>query len=107
MSRGFVKEGDQEETPIVTPRAVLPDGTPNYVTPTGLELLKQERETLVSEQEANKDNRIQYNYLTAVILFHSLTPFLYIVVLSLVYQFLGRNANKFFFRESKQKEAEG
>lgn len=68
MSRGFVKEGDQEETPIVTPRAVLPDGTPNYVTPTGLELLKQERETLVSEQEANKDNRIQYNYLTAKIL---------------------------------------
>jgi transcription elongation factor GreB len=32
MSRGFVKEDDQEETPIVPPRADLPEGVVNYVT---------------------------------------------------------------------------
>ena len=32
MSRGFVKEDDQEEIPIVPPRANLPEGVPNYVT---------------------------------------------------------------------------
>lgn len=46
MSRGFVKEGDQEETPIIPPRAALPEGTTNYVTPTGMELLQAEREQL-------------------------------------------------------------
>lgn len=43
MSRGFVKEGDQEETPIIPPRAALPAGATNYVTPTGMELLQAER----------------------------------------------------------------
>ncbi|QQX75481.1 MULTISPECIES: GreA/GreB family elongation factor [Aequorivita] len=46
MSRGFVKEGDQEETPIIPPRAALPEGVTNYVTPTGMKLLQSEREQL-------------------------------------------------------------
>ena len=31
MSRGFVKEGDQEEVSMVLPRAFLPKNVPNYV----------------------------------------------------------------------------
>ncbi len=45
MSRGFVKEGDQEEPVIIPQRAILPEGVVNYVTPVGkvqlLEELKQ------------------------------------------------------------------
>ncbi|CAM3514987.1 GreA/GreB family elongation factor [Aequorivita lipolytica] len=50
MSRGFVKEGDQEETPIIPPRAALPAGATNYVTPTGMKLLRKEREQLENER---------------------------------------------------------
>ena len=50
MSRGFVKEGDQEETPIIPPRAALPKGATNYVTPTGLQLLLDERKQLEDER---------------------------------------------------------
>ncbi len=46
MSRGFVKEDDQEETPIIPPRAALPDGVINYVTSHGLSQLKEELSTL-------------------------------------------------------------
>lgn len=65
MSRGFVKEGDQEEVPFVEPRAALPQGVTNYVTPTGLSLLNDERKTLIEQRDANRDNRIQYNYYKA------------------------------------------
>ncbi len=54
MSRGFVKEGDQEETPIIPPRAAIPAGVTNYVTPTGMEALLEERTTLEHER-ANLD----------------------------------------------------
>lgn len=43
MSRGFVKEGDQEDIPIVPPRAYLPDGTINYVTQAGMNELLAEQ----------------------------------------------------------------
>ncbi len=46
MSRGFTKEDDAQTPPIIPPRAALPPGTPNYVTPTGLELLRAELATL-------------------------------------------------------------
>lgn len=70
MSRGFVKEGDQEEMPLVTPRAHLPAGVTNYVTPTGYDALMYERDTMISERKAlieqsDKDNRVDINYLTA------------------------------------------
>lgn len=46
MSRGFVKEEDQEEAPFIPPRAALPTGVTNYVTPEGLQQLRQEKEGL-------------------------------------------------------------
>lgn len=56
MSRGFVKEDDQEEAPIIPPRAALPAGETNYVTPNGLKELKNEEEALI-EERANLDNQ--------------------------------------------------
>jgi transcription elongation factor GreB len=41
MSRAFVKDESWED-PVVAPRAALPDGVPNYVTPRGLERLREE-----------------------------------------------------------------
>lgn len=54
MSRGFVKEEDQEETSIIPPRAALPQGTINYVTPNGMKQLLAEREEIENER-ANLD----------------------------------------------------
>tara|TARA_R110002049_G_scaffold227850_5_gene399983 strand:+ start:612 stop:1112 length:501 start_codon:yes stop_codon:yes gene_type:complete len=72
MSRGFVKEDDQEETPMVPPRADLPDGLINYVTPNGMEELLAEKESLLKEREllegANeKERRIASNLIHAKI----------------------------------------
>jgi len=50
MSRGFVKEDDQEEAPFVPARAALPEGTTNYVTIRGLRLLLEERMRLEHER---------------------------------------------------------
>ena len=52
MSRGFVKESDQEELPIIPPRAALPPGVDNYVTPNGLQELKDEQAALEAEKAA-------------------------------------------------------
>tara|TARA_R110002020_G_scaffold115005_6_gene264529 strand:+ start:56 stop:667 length:612 start_codon:yes stop_codon:yes gene_type:complete len=49
MSRGFVKEDDQEEAPIIPPRAALPEGVLNYVTQNGLQELKDEKKHLLTE----------------------------------------------------------
>lgn len=57
MSRGFVKEDDQEEIPMVPPRADLPAGVTNYVTPAGLESLISER----NELQFEKDNLVAIN----------------------------------------------
>ena len=46
MSRGFVKEEDQEEPVIIPPRAAIPDGVTNYVTKNGMDELKMELEDL-------------------------------------------------------------
>ena len=46
MSRGFVKEEDQEEPPFIPPRASLPPGAINYVTPEGYQDLIKERGNL-------------------------------------------------------------
>ncbi|MFN4763574.1 GreA/GreB family elongation factor [Gillisia sp. Q332] len=54
MSRGFVKEDDQEEAPFIPPRAALPAGVINYVTPEGYQQLKNERERL--EEKLSKLN---------------------------------------------------
>ncbi|MCM4158936.1 transcription elongation factor GreA [Antarcticibacterium flavum] len=49
MSRGFVKEDDQEEAPFIPPRAALPPGVINYVTPAGYEQLQAERKQLENQ----------------------------------------------------------
>src|SRR5690606_29174788 len=50
MSRGFVKEDDQEEAPFIPPRAPLPQGAINYVTPRGLQQLQQEKQKLENDR---------------------------------------------------------
>jgi transcription elongation factor GreB len=70
MSRGFVKEDDQEETPIVPQRPYLPSGVTNFVTRTGMEQLLAEKEALISEKETmnitrENEKRIAVNYINA------------------------------------------
>ncbi|MEO5967766.1 MAG: GreA/GreB family elongation factor [Ferruginibacter sp.] len=70
MSRGFVKEDDQEEIPFVPPRADLPEGATNYVTQFGMDSLLKEKETLIKERESLdssnvKDYRISANHINA------------------------------------------
>jgi transcription elongation factor GreB len=70
MSRGFVKEDDQEEVPMVPQRAYLPPGVSNFVTPAGMDQLLSEREMLMQEEEnqsiANEnEKRIALNFINA------------------------------------------
>ena len=50
MSRAFVKDEAPEAPLVVPPRAPLPDGVPNYVTPDGLAALRAERAALEAER---------------------------------------------------------
>ena len=73
MSRGFVKEDDQEEIPIVPPRADLPEGVTNYVTQEGMNELLAEKQTLLDEKSRldspNEDEkRIALNHINAKLL---------------------------------------
>ena len=43
MSKAFTSEEAPDEPALVVPRAPLPAGVPNFVTPRGLELLRQEQ----------------------------------------------------------------
>jgi len=70
MSRGFVKEDDQEEIPIVPQRAYLPEGVTNFVTRTGMEQLLAEKESLIREKDNlastnEQEKRIALNYINA------------------------------------------
>ena len=70
MSRGFVKEDDQEEIPMVPPRADLPEGVTNYVTQVGMDELLIEKQELINEREHldisnEKESRIASNYINA------------------------------------------
>ena len=70
MSRGFVKEDDQEEIPIVPPRADLPEGVVNYMTQVGMKELLTEKQMLVNEKSnldsSNEDEkRIALNHINA------------------------------------------
>ena len=67
MSRGFIKEGDQEEIPRVPMRAYLPEGVPNYVTKEGLDALKEELRNLEAERIKAGDNYIMVNFLDATV----------------------------------------
>jgi transcription elongation factor GreB len=70
MSRGFVKEDDQEEVPIVPQRAFLPEGVSNFVTPSGMNQLLAEKQMLEIEKDnlssaSENENRIELNYINA------------------------------------------
>jgi transcription elongation factor GreB len=70
MSRGFVKEDDQEEVPIVPQRAYLPEGVINFVTPFGLSQLLTEKQMLEDEKNnlnnaSENEKRIELNYINA------------------------------------------
>ena len=70
MSRGFVKEDDQEEVPIVPQRAYLPQGVTNFVTPSGMNQLLAEKQMLVNERNnlnsaIENEKRIALNYINA------------------------------------------
>jgi len=70
MSRGFVKEDDQEDVPIVPQRAYLPEGVPNFVTLAGMEQLLTEKQMLISEKDTlsstnDNEKRIALNYINA------------------------------------------
>ena len=70
MSRGFVKEDDQEEDPIIPNRAYLPEGVINFVTPFGMNQLLTEKQTLVNEKNnlnnaSENEKRIALNYINA------------------------------------------
>jgi len=70
MSRGFVKEEDQEEVPMVPQRAFLPEGMTNFVTRNGMDQLLAEKEALINEKENpgitdENERRISLNYINA------------------------------------------
>lgn len=70
MSRGFIKEDDQEEIPLVPPRAHLPEGVTNYVTQVGMDELLDERQRLTEERDnvgstSEKERRIAFNHINA------------------------------------------
>jgi len=70
MSRGFVREGDQEEVPMVPQRAYLPNGVPNFVTLAGMEQLLAEKQLLINEREKTvavneNERRIAVNFINA------------------------------------------
>jgi len=52
MSRAFTKEDGAEAPPFVAPRAPLPAGVPNYVTPRGLALLRSELDSLEASRSS-------------------------------------------------------
>jgi transcription elongation factor GreB len=68
MSRGFVKEDDQEEVPLVPQRAYLPEGVMNFVTPFGMNQLLAEKQALINERNNlnitnENEKRIALNYI--------------------------------------------
>jgi transcription elongation factor GreB len=70
MSRGFVKEDDQEEIPMVPQRAFLPEGVTNFVTSAGIDQLLAEKQLLVNEKENlvsvnDNEKRIALNFINA------------------------------------------
>ena len=70
MSRGFVREDDQEEVPMVPQRAYLPDGVPNFVTPAGMDQLLAEKQMLIDERDnlsitSENEKRIAANFINA------------------------------------------
>lgn len=68
MSRAFVKEGDQEEIPLIPPRAALPPSVTNYVTPVGMEQLLDEQKRLEEEKSnLHMENETEHRIASTVL----------------------------------------
>lgn len=68
MSRGFVKEDDQEEAPFIPPRASLPPGVTNYVTPAGFNELQSEKEQIENQiSTLNEENDKERRHALAIL----------------------------------------
>ena len=69
MSRAFINEDQQVDTPFVPPRADLPKGVTNYVTPEGFEALLKEKEELLERlKELNEGE--EHGKLTEIKILH-------------------------------------
>jgi transcription elongation factor GreB len=55
MSKAFTKEDSAADEIVVAPRAPLPPGVANYVTPHGLALLRAERQALENARAALRE----------------------------------------------------
>ncbi len=69
MSRAFINEDQQVDTPFVPPRADLPKGVTNYVTPEGFEALLKEKEEL-SERLRELNAGEEHGKMTAIKVIH-------------------------------------
>lgn len=69
MSRAFINEDQQAEAPFVPPRADLPNGVTNYVTPEGFEALLKEREEL-SDRLRELNAGEEHGKMTAIKIIH-------------------------------------
>ncbi len=68
MSRGFVKEDDQEEAPFIPSRASLPLGEINYVTPRGYSELIKEREDIENNlTDIKTENEKEKRHIRAIL----------------------------------------
>ena len=69
MSKAFTKD-DAWEEPIIPPRAPIPAGVQNYVTPRGLGLLRTELAALETERhglEAERADEVEYRRRLAIL----------------------------------------
>jgi transcription elongation factor GreB len=69
VSKAFTKDEAWEE-PIIPPRAPLPAGVPNYVTPRGLRLLRAELAELEAERhrvDADRGDEVEYRRRLAIL----------------------------------------
>jgi transcription elongation factor GreB len=69
VSKAFTKD-DAWEEPIIPPRAPIPAGVQNYVTPRGLQLLRAELAALETERhrlEAERGDEVEYRRRLAIL----------------------------------------
>ena len=62
MSKAFTREDEGEPAPLVSPRAPLPDGVPNYVTARGLARLEAELAELDGEIATAQQRGFAFKY---------------------------------------------
>jgi len=60
MNKAFTKESDYDDLgePVAEPRAVLPPGTPNYVTPDGARRVREELRRLIEVEKPQLEGQV-------------------------------------------------